>query len=157
MAPCSEETRRSSCPPESSWLIAPDAFDDAASRSMERDPPTADESSPGRTPRLQSSPLHDGETPAPHDSWHAGPDVAFVELGDAPSAPAGALCAVRLPGGRPLVLNDSAALVWQLATAVPERELVASVAEATGEDPTEIRDGVEHVVAQLVHEGLLCQ
>lgn len=70
----------------------------------------------------------------------------FVEWDDG-------LYLMRLPDGDPVVLRDTAAQIWMAAAA--GEDVVATMAEITGEDPEAIRDEVEAFVAALREFGLL--
>lgn len=100
------------------------------------------------------------EAAPPRGSYLAANDVAVV---DAPPAvdlvPGTAEVAdvylARVPGGAPLVLGGSAALVWRTALRVPEDRLLGDVAAAAGLDPEDVREDVQEFVSHLVTEGFL--
>lgn len=60
-----------------------------------------------------------------------------------------------LPRGPVLVLTDTAATVWQLATTGGESSLVGRVAAATGQPTRLVRSDVEGFVDDLIGRGLL--
>ena len=81
------------------------------------------------------------------------PDVAVVDMAGTPHAPV--VCVARVPGGQPLVLNDSAAVIWREALRTPETEVVDAVASATGQDPDTVRADVLDFMSSLVTRGFL--
>lgn len=123
-------------------------------------------------PRVPGSPP---AAPGQPDSWLLGPEpiasparraparagvlrpapgTAVVEV--APSETVlGSVCLALVPGGRPVVLNDSAALIWHLAQSTPEDSLPQVLAEATGAPLTEIGPQVRDFVSDLVTQGFL--
>lgn len=68
----------------------------------------------------------------------------------------------RLPSGPLLVLDGSAAVVWDAATCdgpdrglSPENVVLATVADTAGVDIDDVRDDVLALLADLVRRGLL--
>ncbi|MDO4919676.1 PqqD family peptide modification chaperone [Kocuria sp.] len=93
---------------------------------------------------------------SPPGTLRPAPDVAAVELPEIPEVPgSGGVCLARVPGGRPLVLNDSAALIWSAALNVPENEVVDAVARTTGQEPETVRPDVLRFTSSLVTQGFL--
>ena len=86
-------------------------------------------------------------------TWGLGGDA--VPLVMAAPALAAIACLAAVPGGQPLVLNDSAAVIWREALRTPETEVVDAVASATGQDPDTVRADVLDFVSSLVTRGFL--
>lgn len=76
-------------------------------------------------------------------AWLADPETGCVYVGLVPEGPL-------------VVLNETAALVWELADGAADTEhLMARVVEATGIDRDEIAPHVAATVNSLVTNGLL--
>lgn len=54
-----------------------------------------------------------------------------------------------------IVLDGSAALIWQLASEMPHNEIAAAVSEATGEPVSAVSAAVEEFLDDLVSRKLL--
>ncbi len=95
------------------------------------------------------------------------PGVALSDGADLPGGSEDArLYLAHLQSGSFVVLDGSAALVWDAATAegpalkpqseaLPQEVVVARVADAVGLDADDVRDGVLSLLADLVGRGLL--
>lgn len=75
--------------------------------------------------------------------WRLAPDIAVVE-GD------GVDYAAVLPDGPILVLTGVTQSVWRAARTVPASELVATIADAYGQDEQTVQRPVLACLAQLV-------
>lgn len=82
----------------------------------------------------------------PHEVAHVIPD-------DEPDLPARVFL-MQLPDGQPVVLDDSAALIWLLA-AEGEEDLVGAMADLVGQQGHEIAADVTTFLDELVSRGLL--
>ncbi len=86
-------------------------------------------------------------------SYRVAPDVAWVEVSTS-SAPEAV--AARVPDGPPLALHGPSALIWLSAVESGNtREVVDRVADATGELPQTVEQGVRDFLDDLVARGLL--
>lgn len=81
------------------------------------------------------------------------PDVAVV-VTEAAGRPFTYLA--QLPNGPIVVLEDTAAVIWEQAVACKGPDVASGVAAATGADAGEIREDVDRFLADLVRWGLLC-
>ena len=79
--------------------------------------------------------------------------LAHVVVDDTQSDPA-TVFLMELPDGPPLVLRDSAALIWILA-AEGDSDVPGRVAEAVGRSAEELADEVVSYLDELVGRGLL--
>ncbi|MBO1765219.1 PqqD family peptide modification chaperone [Allobranchiibius sp. GilTou38] len=80
--------------------------------------------------------------------------VAWVVDEDGgPTGPAVYLTRVR--AGLPIALEGPAAQIWDAARSMPEDEITAEVALATGQTTDTVRDSVESFLRELLRRGLL--
>jgi hypothetical protein len=77
-------------------------------------------------------------------------DVAWVGVGD-PAA--GAVYLMKVPDGRPVVLEGSAAAIWTLA--VSGADPVSGIADLTGEAEEVVASHTLAFLADLIDRGLL--
>ncbi len=80
------------------------------------------------------------------------PDVAYVTEDGAPGPIA---YLVRVPDGRPMVLQGTAALIWCTALAVPAGDIIAEVIRASDGSEAEVASGVRRFLDDLVSRDLL--
>lgn len=78
------------------------------------------------------------------------PRVAFV----VPDAGSPRVFLMHLPDGKPLLLTDTAAMIWVLA-ADGEADVAGAVGEVVGRPRGEVVAEVERYLAGLVEKGLL--
>ena len=93
---------------------------------------------------------------APPPGLQLAQGVAWVDLAKDPDAPDG-VCVARVPGGAPLVLNDSAALIWRQALVLPEAAVAPTVAVDVAQelDDSSLEEQVNQFLAHLVASGFL--
>jgi hypothetical protein len=85
--------------------------------------------------------------------YRVAPDVAWVVVTTTAAPEA---VAARVPDGPPLALHGSSALIWLSAVDSGDtRDVVDRVAEATGELPETVEQGVRDFLDDLVARGLL--
>lgn len=65
------------------------------------------------------------------------------------------LYAARLPDGPIVSLDEISTLIWRAAGAGPRAEVIATVAEATGQDPDAIAPHIHAFLDDLLDRGLL--
>ena len=96
-----------------------------------------------------------GASPATATDDVCGPTVRVPESTGWVRA-AGTVYAAHLPDGPPLVLAGPGALVWDaVAAGGCLEDVVARVAETTGESVAAVRPGVESFVAGLAEAGVV--
>ncbi|GGF51591.1 hypothetical protein GCM10011519_26990 [Marmoricola endophyticus] len=87
-------------------------------------------------------------------TYAAAPDVAWT-VDESTEAPQSVLLA-RMPGGEPVVLPASAAQIWLVALESRDAgEVVARMADLTGEDAETLDAPVRDLLDDLVGRGLL--
>ncbi len=86
-------------------------------------------------------------------TYHLPKRLGYVVVDDAQSDPV-TVYLMDLPDGPPLVLRDSAALIW-LVAAEGDSDVAGVLAEAVGRPVGEIVGEVDEYLADLVARGLL--
>lgn len=85
--------------------------------------------------------------------YHVPRGVAHVVPDDEPDPPTKVFL-MHLPDGPPVVLNDSAALIW-LVAAEGEEDVAGAIGELVGRDAHEISADVTTFLRDLVAQGFL--